>query len=392
MLALLTVLLKELRENFRDRRTLMTALVFGPLGAPMLFAVMMSTTLQRGVESAEKPVEITVRGAEHAPNFVAFLEERGAKIARESGDADAAAEIVRAKKAKAVLVVPADYGARFREGRPVAVGLYADSSDTSTGGVRGRVSALVQAYSGQLAAQRLQVRGISPAVVQPVVVDSIDVATPAGRALLILGMLSYFVVLAMLAGGMYVAIDATAGERERGSLEPLLTTAVSRDAIVLGKIGAAWTFMTLSLGLALAAFVVAIRFIPLAQFGMQANYGPAEAVQVFLTMLPLGLLGASLMTVVASFTRSFREAQIWLTVLLFVPTVPIIFAAIFQLAPATKYMWIPSLSHHLMITSLLRAESLNPLHVAMSVGATTAIALVLVFVATRLYRREGILG
>jgi sodium transport system permease protein len=392
MLALLTVLLKELRENFRDRRTLMTALVFGPLGAPMLFAVMMSTTLQRGVESAEKPVEITVLGAEHAPNFVAFLEERGAKIARESGDADAAAEIVRAKKAKAVLVVPADYGARFREGRPVAVGLYADSSDTSTGGVRGRVSALVQAYSGQLAAQRLQVRGISPAVVQPVVVDSIDVATPAGRALLILGMLSYFVVLAMLAGGMYVAIDATAGERERGSLEPLLTTAVSRDAIVLGKIGAAWTFMTLSLGLALAAFVVAIRFIPLAQFGMQANYGPAEAVQVFLTMLPLGLLGASLMTVVASFTRSFREAQIWLTVLLFVPTVPIIFAAIFQLAPATKYMWIPSLSHHLMITSLLRAESLNPLHVAMSVGATTAIALVLVFVATRLYRREGILG
>jgi sodium transport system permease protein len=392
MRAFLTVWLKELRENFRDRRTLMTALVFGPLGAPLLFAVMMTFSLQRGAENAEKPVEMSVVGADNAPNLIAFLEQRGAVITREAVAPDAAADLVRSKKAKAVLVVPADLGERMRAGRPVPVRLYADSSDTSTSGVRGRVSGLVQAYASQIAAQRLQVRGISPTIVQPIVVDAVDVATPAGRALLILGMLSYFVVIAMLAGGMYVAIDATAGERERGSLEPLLTTAVPRDAFVLGKIFAAWTFMTMSLGLALAAFTVAIARIPLAQFGMQANFGAAQAVSAFVMLLPLGLLGASLMTVVASFTRSFREAQIWLTVLLFVPTVPIIFAAIFQLAPETKYMWIPSLSHHLMITSLLRAESLNPLHVAMSVGATTAIGVALVFVATRLYRREGILG
>jgi sodium transport system permease protein len=392
MPTLLIVFLKELRENLRDRRTLLTALVFGPLGAPLLFAVMITVTVQRGTESADAPVELALAGSEHAPNLVAFLEQQGATISAFAGNGDAAARHVRDKQAPVVLVIPADFGERLRAGRPIAVQLYADTSDTSTARARARAASLVQAYGQQIATLRLQARGLSPTLVAPVVVEGIDVATPAGRAMLILGMLSYFMVFATLVGGMYVAIDATAGERERGSLEPLVTTAVPRDRIVLGKIAAAAAFMTLSLGLTVVGFYFALGQVPLERLGMRANFGPEVAGIVFLTMLPFVLLGAALMTVVASFTRSFREAQSWLTGLLFIPTIPIIFAALFQVQSRDELMWIPSLSQHLIINSLLRAEPLQPLHVAMSAGATLALGLVLAWIATRLYRREAILG
>jgi sodium transport system permease protein len=392
MRALLTVFLKELKDNFRDRRTLLTALVFGPLGAPLLFATMITITVERGAERAEAPLALTVAGREHAPNLVAFLAQNGAEIATLPGGAEAAAEHVRTKRAAVVIVIPAEFGRRLRDGQPAAVQLYADTSNTSTNAAQSRAQRLIQAYSGQLASQRLQARGVSPLLAQPVYADVVDVATPAGRALLVLGMLSYFIVFSTLIGGMYVAIDATAGERERGSLEPLLTVAVPRERLAQGKIAATCFFMLLSLALALLGFVVALQFVPLERLGMQANFGVAEALVVFAVMLPFVLVGAALMTIVAGFTRSFREAQSWLTALLLVPTVPIIFAAIYQVQAADRLMWIPSLGQHLIITSLLRAEPLQPQHVALSVTATLLFGLALAWVAARLYRREAILG
>jgi sodium transport system permease protein len=228
--------------------------------------------------------------------------------------------------------------------------------------------------------------------VQPVVVDDIDVSTPAGRALLVLGMLSYFIVFATLMGGLYVAIDATAGERERGSLEPLLTLPVRRYQLVCGKILAACFYMCVSLALTLGAFAVSLRFVRLESLGMAANFGPRVALLAFVLMLPFVVFGASMMTLVASFTRSYREAQSWLTVVLLVPTIPIMFAAIYQLQARAQLMWIPSLSQHLLIDALLRGEALQPLYVAASAGATLALGVALAVAAVALYRREQILG
>lgn len=392
MRAFWTVFRKELRENLRDRRTLLSALVFGPLGAPLLFAVLMNVTLERSAERADQRVEIAVSGAEHAPNLVAFLVRQGAALHDFEGGGPAAASAVRAREEGLVLVIPADYGERLRAAQPVPVQLYTDSSDTSTAAARARAGAWLHAYSSQLAALRLQARGLSPLLVQPVVVDAVDVATPAARALLVLGMLSYFIVFATLMGGLYVAIDATAGERERGSLEPLLTTPAPRSRIVYGKIAAAAFCMSLSLALTVIAFAVSLKFVRLEQLGMSANFGPGVALTIFLLMLPFVLLGASLMTIVASFTRSYREAQSWLTAVLLVPTVPIIFAALYQVQASTELMWVPSLSQHLLINSLLRAEPLDLVHVLLSAGATLTFGALLAWVAARLYRREAILG
>ncbi|MCZ8133201.1 MAG: ABC transporter permease subunit [Steroidobacteraceae bacterium] len=387
------VFLKELRENFRDRRTLLTALLFGPLGAPVLFAVLMNVTLERGAERGEEPVEVVVVGREHAPNLVAYLQQQGAAVEERPGvTPETASAAVRRRQAALVLVIPADFGERLRAGQPAAVGLHADSSDTGTAGARSRLASMLQGYSSRTAAQRLQARGLSPLLVQPVAVDLVDVATPASRALLVLGMLSYFIVFATMMGGLYVAIDATAGERERGSLEPLLTNPVPREQIVYAKIASAAVFMSLSLTLTVVGFAVGLRFVRLEELGMSANFGPEVAVGVIAVMLPFVVLGAALMTIVASFTRSYREAQSWLTAVLLVPTVPIIFAAIYQVQPSLSLMWIPSLSQHLAINGWLRDDPLPLVQLAASGAATLLLGLVLAWVAARLYRREAVLG
>jgi sodium transport system permease protein len=224
------------------------------------------------------------------------------------------------------------------------------------------------------------------------VLDDIDVSTPAGRALLVLGMMTYFILFAMLMGGLYLAIDATAGERERGSLEPLLTVPVPRQTLIYGKVLATCCYMMVSLAVTLFAFEIGLALVPLEALGMTANFDTRVAARVFLVAAPFVPLGAALMTVVASFTRSYREAQSYLTVVLLVPTLPILFAGLYSLRPTTWLMAIPSLSQHLLMTNLLRDEPLDPLHVLVSVAATLAAGLALTWIAGRLYQREAILG
>ena len=392
MRALWTVFLKELIENARDRRTLLSALVIGPLGGPLLFGVMMNLTLERGRERAEQALELPVAGRAAAPNLVAFLEREGVKVSDFAGDAAAAAVAVRHRSARLVLVIPGGYGERLRAGEPAGVKLYTDTSDTSTSNDRQRAAALLHAYGLQLAAWRLQARGLAPELMQPLVVDEVDVSTPAARALTLLGMLSYFIVFATLMGGLYVAIDTTAGERERGSLEPLLTLPVARAALVYAKILAAGAYMALSLLLNLAAFTVCLRFVRFDTVGMALNLDAGVALAIFLVMLPFVLVGSALMTIVASFTRSYREAQSWLAAVVLVPTLPIIFASLYQVPSRTALMWVPSLGQHLLIQSLLRGEAPDALHVLLSAGATLAAGALLARVAARLYEREQILG
>ena len=239
---------------------------------------------------------------------------------------------------------------------------------------------------------RLLARGISPVVLRPLNIDVVDVSTPSGRSALLFGMLSYFFLFALLTGGMNLAIDATAGERERGSLEPLLCLPVTRDQLIFGKIIAACLFMAVSLSLSLLSFSVVLKFMPLEKLGMTPNFGPLVVAQAFFLLLPFTLLGASLMTLVASFTKSFKEAQTWLSVVLLAPTLPILVVSILMVRPSTELMFIPSLSQHLLLVGLIKNEPINMLHVLVSVSGTLLVGGILTMICARLYRREGLLG
>ena len=390
--ALLTVWRKEVLENFRDRRTLFSALLFGPLFGPFLLALMINLMLQKTVTLADQKVQLAVTGAARAPNLIRFLEEHDVAVLRVELDQAGARNAIRAGTHQMVLLVTEEYPDRLRRGLPAPLKLISDASDNQTGKFAAHVRALLDGYSRRLGESRLLARGVSPELIQTIVVDDIDVSTPAGRALLVLGMMTYFILFAMLMGGLYLAIDATAGERERGSLEPLLTVPVARQTLIYGKVLAACCYMLGSLVIALLAFTAALALVPLSALGMTANFDLVVAAKVFLVAAPFVLLGAALMTVVASFTRSYREAQSYLTIVLLVPTLPILFAGLYSLRPGTWLMAIPSLSQHLLITNLLRDEPLQAVHVLVSVATTLAAGLLLMWLAGRLYQREAILG
>ncbi|MDE2304947.1 MAG: ABC transporter permease [Gammaproteobacteria bacterium] len=392
MRTLWTVFAKEVLENLRDRRTLFSALVMGPLLGPVLFGAMISRIVAQNAPAAQRPLAVMIEHGERAPNLVQYLEGAGVQVRAWSSATGEAGQAVERGAVAFLLRIPADYGRRFAAGTPARLELIEDSSNNRTRSAVARLHALIATYASGLAQQRLAARGVDPLLAMPVAIDEVDVATPAARAVAVIGFMTYFVLFAVLMGGLYLAIDVTAGERERGSLEPLLSLPVRRTTLLAGKLLATSLFMCLSLAISLSAFTLVFRFVSLDRLGMQANFGAYQALEFFAIGLPFVPLGAALMGFVASFTRSYREAQSYLGAVLLVPTLPIAFASIYSLKIKTYLMLIPSLSQHLLMTQLLQGKPLDPVEVLVSAGTSLAGA-ALLFVATgRHWRRETMLG
>jgi sodium transport system permease protein len=391
--ALLTVCRKEILETLRERRTLVS-LLLGPLFGPILFAVMINMTVSRNLTSLDEVLEVPILGAEHAPNLVAHLRARSiAPIEKHDiEDVEHAARLVATGAYDVVLVIDETFANDFGTDRAARVALVFDRSKSRVASRVGRLRGAVDGYGQQIGMLRLVVNGVDPGLLRPLVVDELDVSTPASRSALMLGVLTYFLLFATLTGGLHLAIDTTAGERERKSLEPLLTLPVARASLIIGKMTATVCYMLASLALTLTAFTIALRQMPLEQIGMSSNFGIATAALTFALLCPFAPLGAALMTAVASFTKTYREAQTYLTLVLLVPTLPLIAASVLNVEPEAKLMWIPSLSQHLLITTLIKDQPLSPSFVAISVASTLAFGMVLGALAVRLYRREAILG
>ena len=392
MRTLLSVFAKEVIDNFRDRRTLVSALIMGPLFGPMLFAFVITLSIERSLSAADETMDLPVIGQENAPNLVRYIESRNINIVAGPADRDAAIAAVKSGAHDVIVLIPESFAEQLRDGTPAKVEVFADQANRQAERDARRARNALNAYSQELAAMRLLARGVSPVVMRPINVDDVDVSTPSGRSAILLGMMSYFFIFALLMGGMYLAIDTTAGERERGSLEPLLALPVTRDQLILGKIAATCVFMAVSLMLSLWSFFVALKFMPLAQLGMTPNFGPDVVLMAFLVLAPFILLGAAVMTLVASFTKSYKEAQTWLSLVLVAPTLPILIVSILTLRPRLEFMFVPSLSQHLILVDMIKNEPINALHVSISVASTLGIGLLLTLACARLYRREGLLG
>ncbi|HLU07431.1 MAG TPA: ABC transporter permease [Woeseiaceae bacterium] len=383
---------KEVLDNFRDRRTLLSALLLGPLFGPVIFAFAINLSLKQSLSDASEALDLPVLGSEHAPNLVGYLRSHNINITQAPASYEDARDAVEAGVHDVVVVIEDAFGSDLLEGTPATVAVITDQANRQADRESRRAMQALNAYSQELASIRLSARGVSPMVMRPLNIDLIDVSTPSGRSAMLLGMLSYFFIFALLTGGMNLAIDATAGERERGSLEPLLCLPVRRDQLIYGKIAATCLFMAMSLFISLLSFYVTLKFIPLEKLGMTPNFGPAVVGTAFLLLLPFTLLGASLMTLVASFTKSYKEAQTWVSIVLIAPTLPILIVSLLMVRPSTILMLVPSLSQHLLLVGLIRNEPLDLLHVAVSVVGTLVAGAVLAWVCARLYRREGLLG
>jgi sodium transport system permease protein len=387
------VCMKEILETARERRTL-GSLLIGPLVGPLLFVVLMNVMVSQTLSSAEDRLDVAILGAERAPNLLAYLRAREIYPleAPDIKGPDDAADAVSAGRLDLVVAIDERYGEDFGTASMAHVTVIFDGSKQRVQGRVARVRGAITAYAQQIGVLRLVAHGVDPTLQRPLIVDDRDVSTSTSRSVLMLGMLTYFLLFATLSGGMHLAIDTTAGERERKSLEPLLTLPVPRASLLLGKMIATVVYMLVALAITLVAYGVVMHRLPLERLAMTTTFGVGSAVAAFLVLLPIAPLGAALMTLIASFTRTYREAQTYISFVLLVPTLPVIFAAITNVEASPKLMWIPSLSQHLLVTALIKAQPLDPLQVALSAGSSLAFAALLGWLAVRVYRREAILG
>ena len=385
---------KEIIDNFRDRRTMFSTLAFGPLFAPLMFVVMIQLVVNQSVSSSEERLNVPIVGIEAADNLRDFLAAEGIDADRNHAvtDIDSARQAVTDGVHGYVVVLEDSFAEDLGSDVPARITIVFDRSDSRDSDRVQRLQAALGAYSERIGALRLLARGVSPMALRPIIIDGYDVSTPTARSAVVLSILTYFLLFAVLMGGMYLAIDTTAGERERHSLEPLLTIPVSRTSLLLGKVAATIIFMLVSLALTLIGFTVAMPYLPLDELGMSSGFTPVTAVYAFLLLAPFALLGAFLMTLVASFTKTYKEAQTWLGLLLIVPTLPVAIATMLSVEPSQALMWVPSMSQHLLITALIKGDAIEPLMLAQSVVSTLLYAGVLSLITTRLYKREALLG
>ncbi|MGN7727070.1 ABC transporter permease [Luteimonas sp. 22616] len=383
MKALWTVCMKELRELSRDRRTLLLALVMGPLLVPALLFGILTLAQSRAKSQIEKPLQIAIVGADRAPELVKWLAAEGIERKQLAGDPDAA---IRSQDEDAYVRIGDGFGKDWQAGNPALVEIVHDSTRQDSAIPVKRIENALQRYGQQVGALRLLARGVNPAVAAPLSVAHKDLSTPEARRGMVMAFLPYLLILSAFIGGAYLIIDTTAGERERQSLEPLLATPASRGAIVSGKILAASLVGLATLLLTLLALKIGAQFVP--GIGKMMDVRLLAIVKMLLILLPMLFIGTALLTFIAAGAKSVKEAQSYMSMLMLLPIVPTV---MLMVSPIRTQLWqytVPFLAQNQMLLKVIRSEQVAALEWAVYFGAGFGLAALLWFAATRRYHQE----
>jgi sodium transport system permease protein len=386
MKASLVVFLKEVRENLRDRRTVINTLLTGPLMAPLIFVILINTMITRELDKADKPLPLPVVGAENAPNLIAALKQNNVDVKPAPDNPERA---VREQDADVVLRIPKDFDKSWDKGEPTQVELVFDQSQRDARSSVDRLRGLLDAYSQRGGAMRLLARGLSPSIIKPLSMAERDQSTPQSRSSTLFAMLPYFFILGCFVGGMALAIDTTAGERERQSLEPLLANPAPRWQIVIGKLGATTAFAITTVIVSILAFSVVGKLMPTEKIGMSLEIGMGFIPYALIAMLPLAALLATLQTIVAAFAKSYREAQTYVSLIMFF--VSIIPTMILTFLPIKQQFWmymVPLMSQQMTITRLLRGDYVPMSGLVVGFVCTSLAVAILAVLTVRIYRSE----
>ena len=384
MSTILTVWAKELREFFRDRRTLLMALVFGPLITPILMIGLIVLGENRAKTQSEKPLDIVIAGAERAPNLVAWLAGQGITAKKIAGDPDAA---IRNQDEDVYLHIDDHYADDWKAGKPAVVEIVRDSTRQDAEIPSKRLEVALAAYAQQVGALRLLARGINPGVAAPLAVSHKDLSTPAARRGVIMAMLPYLFILSAFIGGAYLVIDITAGERERQSLEPLLATPASRAALVSGKMLAAALMGLVSMLLILLAFKASAGLVKGASMSMDVSF--LAMGKLLLVLLPLVLIGTALITCLAAAAKSMKEAQSHIVWLMMLPMLPAYALMAYPIKDTQLWQYaVPFLSQNQMIQKIARGDAALPEQWLVYLAASLGLAVLLWAAAVWRYKQE----
>jgi sodium transport system permease protein len=377
---------KEVKDAFRDKRSLYSILI-GSLFGPLVTGFMLTTVADR--QRQIEDVRIPVVGIEHAPAMMSWLRQQaGVEVVQGPAEPETA---VRERIEDVVVVVPADFAKKFRSSTPAPVQIIADGSRNDSRPKIQRVRTLLQRYSTEIGTMRLVGRGVSPAIATAVLLEEIEVSSAQQRAAAILSFIPMFIVLAAFTGGMQIATDSTAGERERGSLEPLLVNPAPRGAIAAGKWLAATFGAMLSVLLTTALVLVMLRYVPLQELGIRFRIGGAEVAGMLAALLPMCLMSTGVQTYLATFARSFKEAQTYMGFLIMVPVLPGMLSALYPISSKPWMYPIPLLGQHMLAADVLGGKP-APLWAFLLAGfAALVVAMLTMRMTTRMLQHERII-
>jgi sodium transport system permease protein len=384
--AALTVFRKELLDALRDRRTLLMVLLSSVAIGPLVLVLI--SALVSGLEKRAEAREVVAIGLEHAPSLRNYLERQTYTI--KPAPADHEALLRDNKLGDPVVVVAPGFEAALARGEPPLVEVVSSSANQrAQAGVR-RLTALLQGFNTEQATLRLVMRGVSPALLRPVEVEERDVADRTARASQLATMVPFFVLMAVLYGSLNAALDTTAGERERGSLEPLLMNPMPHAALVLGKWGA-----VAAVGM-LIAMLSCLSFLP-GQWLMRSEalaamfrFGPVEAAAFIALLLPLAGALAALLMAIAIRSKSFKEAQAGTTVVVLAVSLLPLMTVFNQEGVAPWFYWVPALAQVTLMGRVLKGEVPAVMDIGASVASSVLLCVVALWLVSRLLRAAAL--
>jgi sodium transport system permease protein len=383
--ALRTVYAKELRDALRDRRTALMIFVASILTGPV--TLVLAAQFISGLEEKADILKVRIAGRAFAPALVNFLQRNDVQI--EDAPADYEAR-VKEGRLDAVIVVPEDFDERYLGGDTAKVEIVYDDSRTDSSPSIRQAERLLRAFNRETSMLRMVARGVSPDLSEPVKVGHVNTATPRQKGAFLLFLIPMFAILSPLLGGMSIAIDSTAGERERGSLEPLLANPVPVSRIVMGKWLAAWTFASGAAILTLGGFVVAASAYSGKRLAALMTFGVPELVQFVAMVVPFAAMTSALQMLICTYGRTYREAQTYVSYLATVASFVPLIVMFTGMKDAFWQLLVPVLGQQVVLSRVVRGDLVTGLDWLMPASVAFAIAALAIAGVSRLLGDERI--
>ncbi|MEO6277642.1 ABC transporter permease subunit [Roseateles sp.] len=376
------VFTKELADALRDRRTLLRILIPALLMGPLLLAAL--SGLIASLEERADRRELMAVGLENAPTLKNFIERQTYTI--KAAPPDYEAQLRATKLLEPVLVVPKDFEAQLLAGEVPTVEIVSDSANQRAGAGVGAIQRVLWGFNRERASLNLAMRGVSIELLQPIDIQERDLASVQARAARLSSIIPMFIIMAVLYGALSAALDSTAGERERGSLEPLLMNPAPHGAIVVGKWGA-----VALLGMAVA-LLSSLSFVPaqwlLKSDSLQAmfQFGIEEVLAFWLLQIPLAAGLSAMLMALAIRSKTFKEAQAGSTLIVTAISLAPMVSLLNPGGDAAWYLWVPGLAQNTLMLAVLKGETLRWGQVLPGVVVGIALTAVALFYVARSMR------
>lgn len=353
----MVVFMKEFRETLRDRRSLALLALF-TLMYPVMLGYMLNKQIERATQPEREGMELAVIGAAQAPNLMAQFKQKNVTVTQVGPmDEEAIGELLKSRKVVAVLRIDDKFTENYQAMRPAQVELWFDSAIDHGPRVRD-VEAVLNAYSMDIAGARLLAHGVSPVTMSPVKVQRYDTGGTAGRSGVIGAMIG-FLFFPAFACCLSAAVDSTAGERERRSMEVLMAQPLHTWELIGGKWLAAGILSVVAITLELALAHGILSWLPLEEVGTSWRVTSGDLALICLASVPLSMLAASVHIAMAMNAKSFKEAQTTASVAMLVPMIPGVVVSMMELKTAAWMYAVPMLSNQTLLGEVAKGQDIG---------------------------------